>query len=137
VNEQEILKPPAQTVYKFPLTTFVAHVHAMLLNIYLTSRRLLLPKPYRSISCIHLSTFPWRPLPWEQSLISPLRVGGRTHEQIFLVQKLEWLALKQCFLARKKAYTRVNKTCVGNIARLYVALTLLLNVFATTHDQYI
>jgi hypothetical protein len=58
---------------KFPLRNFVVHVQGMLLNIYLKSRPPFVCQNHRNISCT----------------LVMFSVGGHTHEQIFLVQKLE------------------------------------------------
>jgi hypothetical protein len=71
---------------KFSLTRFVALVHGMLLNIYLESRPpFVCQKPRKYFLCT-----------------CQVFLGGRTHEQIFLVPKLACLALEQGFLTRKK-----------------------------------
>ena len=76
---------------------FVARVHGMLLNIYLTSRPL---AKTTEVFLVHLSSFPWRPC-------------TRT---IFLLQKPAWLAFEQGSLATINCqflavHTWANKTC--------------------------
>jgi hypothetical protein len=74
------------TVNKFPwqvylgLDKFFACLHGMFLNIHLTSRPPFVCQNHRSIS---------------RTLVSQVLLGGRTHEHIFLVQKLAWLTLEQ------------------------------------------
>jgi hypothetical protein len=62
---------------KFFLTSFQARVHEMFLNIYLTSRPPFVCQNYTSISCCHLSSFPW------QGKIFPHTQANCTHKQIF------------------------------------------------------
>jgi hypothetical protein len=101
------------TVNKFPsLTNFVALVHRKLLNSYITSRPPFVCQNHRNISCT-------------------LVLGGRRHEQIFLVQKLALLAFEQGSLTGKNC--QFFAVCIheqvklvkGKLARKYCWCTRL------------
>jgi hypothetical protein len=74
---------------KFFLTSFIASVHGMFLNIYLMSRQPFVCQNHIEVFLVDLSSF----------------LDGRRHEQSFLVQKLAWLALEQGSLTRKNSIT--------------------------------
>jgi hypothetical protein len=89
------------------LNKFFARMYGMLLNIYFNVKATFcLPKPYRSISCIHLSRFPWKSYtrtncPKTGMISFGTRLLGkeklskfcRTHEQI---KNLIFSVLVQC-----------------------------------------